>query len=49
MRAEGDTGQKTSMENRSGVTLLAIKVSAKARQHDKHQDMAERMTRTSDK
>lgn len=36
------------MENRSEITLLAMKVSAKAREHDKHWNMAERMTRTSD-
>lgn len=37
------------MENRSGVTLLAMTVSGKAREHNKHQDVAERMTRTSGK
>lgn len=37
------------MKNRSGTTQLAMKVSAKAREHNKHQNMAERMTRTSGK
>lgn len=31
------------MENRSGITLLAMKVSGKAREHNKHQDIPDRI------